>query len=368
MRFSVLDETWIPRFDWQTWEMYDLQFAIDPAAIDVRRIGSGDDSTVMFTDDHDRDRRIGKVIGWDIEANKLYLTTRIGTSDWALRYLEEVAANVEPGKSIEVFVHETTIVEKAEFEGEGWDRKLIKREKRRATRYEIAGLSTVSVPAIGTIGFSVQELMQQTTQQNQVRSQFEKLTLLMEQLETFMAKQSVQTLDVDVTGTEPVAQAVESQPTSEFETIDAASLQAANARIAALELELATQRSERRSDGIAKFLAENSTRLPPAMREFQQMVKFEGGDRQMSLSQFLSALNDPMLEWFKAWVESCFHFQIQSMPVIPPGEFQSKDGSTLDVQELARLAKLRHSQLSQAGTPITYSQALDQIIAEHGVV
>jgi hypothetical protein len=372
MRFSVLDGSWISRFDWSTWEPYDLQFEISEEALDATRIGDGENSTALFTDAHCDDRRIGKIVDWDIEDEKLYLTCRIGTSEWAERYLQEVEDGVEPGKSVEVFITETQEVEPAEYEGEGWDRRLVKNAKRRAMKYQLCAISTVTTPAIGTVGFSAEEM----SKFSEMGIRVQKLSA---QVEEFMSKTAVpnpEVVPVELAAEqapEPVATPAPAvAPVVELKAeqppvVSSRELLEANGRIEALEIELAQQRSERRRDGISKFLAENSTKLPPAMREFNQKVSSDSGERDMNLSAFLGSLNDPMLLWFQAWVGQCFHAQVPTQPVIPPGEFNTQASNALSAEQLAAKAKKKYAELMAAGTNVTFSQALDQVIAENGV-
>jgi hypothetical protein len=146
--FSALDESWIERYDWWAGERYLLKF--DLAGMDLSRVGNG---VAMFTDDHSDDRRIGKLIAASIDNGALNLTARVGTSEWGTRYLQEVADEVEPGKSIEATILELETIEEATYDGKGWDAKLISPAKLVARVSQLTAVSTVSTPAVGTVGF-----------------------------------------------------------------------------------------------------------------------------------------------------------------------------------------------------------------------
>jgi hypothetical protein len=364
LRFSVLDDSWIYRFDWDTWQPYLLQFDISESAVDATRFGkTPDESVVMFTDSHYDDRRIGKVVGWEIQEGKVYFTVRVGTSEWAERYLQEIEAGVEPGKSIEVFISQMEETSPAEYEDDPVSRrrKLKTPAKRRAMKYQFSGLSTVTTPAVGTVGFNLS--MEEVSQLSDMHKQ---VIYLEEKLES-------------MSNPEPVSSPPEPAPTSVMVPIQGVQqslevtnheLEQAKHRIASLEAELIQQRAERRAAGINAFLMENSNRLTPGMKDFSHMVKSESGDRTMNLSQFMAALPDSLLDWFQTWSKTCFQEQFPvGKRIIPSGEAkQEQAASAVDPVQLASLARKKHKELLEAGTPVTHAEAIDMVIAEHGFV
>lgn len=360
-RFSVLDDSWILRFDWDTWEMYDLQFEISDKAINRTRI---DAKTALFTDEHRDDRRIGKITDCSIKDGKVYFEVKIGNSEWGTRYMQECADGVEPGKSIEVFIEELEEVEPAIYEGEGWDRRLVQRAKKKATRYQFSGVSTVSTPAVGTVGFSADEmagLMQLSTVRLQFQQQF---STLQSQLEKLMSQTQSQTHPTTNQTQEPIAPAPAPAPTTENLSADQTStpssgnedVMALRSQLEALQAELAQQAADRRREGIQNFLAQNSGRITPAMREFKA--------HNFDIAAFMQSLNAEQLNYFQAWTKQCLHQVTPATAVIPPGEFRSTvQSSPLTPQQLATEAK----EYAKANS-CDYGKAIDAVMAKHGVV
>ena len=146
--FSALDGSWIERYDWWAGERYLLQW--DLSGADLSRVTNG---VAMFTDGHCDDRRIGKITTASIQKDALILTARVGSSEWGQRYLQEISDDVEPGKSIEAIITELETVEEATYDGKGYDAELISPAKVIARQWQLLAVSTVSIPAIGSVGF-----------------------------------------------------------------------------------------------------------------------------------------------------------------------------------------------------------------------
>lgn len=146
--FSALDGSWIERYDWWAGERYLLQW--DLTGADLSRVTNG---VAMFTDGHCEDRRIGKLTNASVEKGALILTARVGSSEWGVRYLQEIADDVEPGKSIEAIITELETVEEATYDGKGYDAELLSPAKVIARKWQLLAVSTVSIPAIGSVGF-----------------------------------------------------------------------------------------------------------------------------------------------------------------------------------------------------------------------
>ena len=146
--FSALDGSWIERYDWWAGERYLLQW--DLSGADLSRVTNG---VAMFTDGHCDDRRIGKITTASIQKDALILTARVGSSEWGQRYMQEISDDVEPGKSIEAIITELETVEEATYDGKGYDAELISPAKVIARQWQLLAVSTVSIPAIGSVGF-----------------------------------------------------------------------------------------------------------------------------------------------------------------------------------------------------------------------
>ena len=146
--FSALDGSWMDRYDCWAGERYLLQW--DLSGADLSRVTNG---VAMFTDGHCDDRRIGKLTAASIQKDALILTARVGSSEWGQRYLQEIADNVEPGKSIEAIITELETVEEATYDGKGYDAELLTPAKVIARQWQLLAVSTVSIPAIGSVGF-----------------------------------------------------------------------------------------------------------------------------------------------------------------------------------------------------------------------
>jgi len=146
--FSALDGSWMDRYDVWAGERYLLQW--DLSGADLSRVTNG---VAMFTDGHCDDRRIGKITTASIQKDSLILTARVGTSEWGQRYMQEISDDVEPGKSIEAIITELETVEEATYDGKGYDAELISPAKVIARQWQLLAVSTVSIPAIGSVGF-----------------------------------------------------------------------------------------------------------------------------------------------------------------------------------------------------------------------
>lgn len=344
IRFSILNETKIIRFDWDTWVLYDLKFDMSSDAMDTSRLqGGGSKSVILFTDDHRDDRRIGKVIDLDLEDRTLFATVRLGSSEWAKRFRQEIADDVEPGKSIEVFVHEYKVLKPAEYEGDGWNRKKVKNELRLATKWEVTGLSTVTTPAIGTVGFSLEEVQK-------IALHLERLKIVQgeEKKETMSEQSPAQITDQEALQSRLLA--LEAENENHKRTADA------------LLAELAEQRRTQRLATISQFISDNNRKLPPAMSSFSASL---GENSPTTLSGFMQSLNDDQLNWMFAWVNS-FSVAVPETQRFVNAPVQTTN-QPVDSIQLAKLAKAYITDQRNHGNIVSHLEAIEHILSTHGV-
>lgn len=146
--FVASDETPIQRSSW--WDSYVLIVSHDVGAVDLSRVG--EQGSCMFLEDHDShsESRIGKIISGGIRDRSLQVTARINTLPPGNKYFQEMQDGCEPGKSIRFDPIETELVSEAEY-AKG---TCVALAVYRLTKWSLLEISTVTIPAIGGVGFS----------------------------------------------------------------------------------------------------------------------------------------------------------------------------------------------------------------------
>jgi hypothetical protein len=147
--FVASDETPILRRSW--YENYMLIVSHDPKKVDLSRVG--EEGSCMFLENHNSystDARIGKLIKASVKNSSLEVTVRINSLTAGENYLKEIQDNCEPGKSIQFDPYETELIQEPKYaKGE-----LVSLPVYKLTSWGLMEVSTVSIPALGGIGFS----------------------------------------------------------------------------------------------------------------------------------------------------------------------------------------------------------------------
>jgi hypothetical protein len=147
--FVASDETPVLRRSW--WDDYMLIVSHDPKAVDLSRVG--EEGSCMFLENHNSystTSRIGKIISATVANKQLEVTVRINSLAPGNNYLQEVQDKCEPGKSIQFEPYETELISEARYE----KGKLVELPVYKLTKWGLLEVSTVSIPAIGGVGFS----------------------------------------------------------------------------------------------------------------------------------------------------------------------------------------------------------------------
>lgn len=121
----------------------------DTSHIRLDRVKNG---VCPFLENHRMDQRLGKIIEVKVQGERAYATAKLGRSALANQYRDDVEDGVEPGKSFMYRVYKYEVVKAAEYEGEGWGRKLKTPATLKAVDWELFEVSNVSIPADFTVG------------------------------------------------------------------------------------------------------------------------------------------------------------------------------------------------------------------------
>jgi hypothetical protein len=158
--FIASDETPVMRGGWWT-DPYMLIVSHDPKSVDLSRVG--EEGSCMFLQDHSSYssvKRIGKIVQATIKQKALEVTARINTLPPGEDYFREVSDKCEPGKSIQFDPITTELIKEATYE----KGRLVEYAVYKLTSWALLEISTVSIPAIGGVGFSKKEVPPQSSQ------------------------------------------------------------------------------------------------------------------------------------------------------------------------------------------------------------
>lgn len=157
--FSFASETPYVRLDYRRWELIEESLKCDASAIAGRRLQDG---LIQFLWNHNIDAVRGVITNIDWRDGRGYAKAKLSRSPAAEQLYQDIKDEIIKGISLMYRVYEYETLEKAVYEGTGWDAELISPEKVRAINWEIFEISAVSIPADATVGIgrSLMELQQ----------------------------------------------------------------------------------------------------------------------------------------------------------------------------------------------------------------
>jgi len=110
-----------------------------PGAVDTDRLKRG---AVPFLLDHNREKLIGKVVGYELKDERMHATVRLSQSALASEVMQEMADGIRDNISVGYVPREAKLVSTSDKDG---DTFLV-------TKWEVMVVSSVAIPADPTVG------------------------------------------------------------------------------------------------------------------------------------------------------------------------------------------------------------------------
>lgn len=140
---------------------FDEILSHDPAHWDLERVTEG---VCPYLQNHDRNKKLGMVKAIEFEGDRALATVKLVKNAIATEHLSEVLDGLGGGVSFGYAVHKYRVLQPAIYEGESYDRRLIKKAVLQGEKIVIYEVSNENCPADPSIGYGKSAIDLRTVQ------------------------------------------------------------------------------------------------------------------------------------------------------------------------------------------------------------
>ena len=130
--------------------IFDEVLSHDPAHWRLERV---DEGVCPYLKNHSRNAKLGRVLSVAFDNDRAIATVKLRRSAEADQELSDLEDGVSDGVSFGYQVHRYRVLQPAEYDGEGWDRRLTKKAILEGVDISLMEISSEAIPADPSVGF-----------------------------------------------------------------------------------------------------------------------------------------------------------------------------------------------------------------------
>lgn len=129
---------------------YDEQISHLPSHWNLERV---DQKCCPFLKNHNRNAKLGVVQSVKFDSDRAFASVKLRRTKDADEFLDDLENGTAGGVSFGYLPKKYRVISSAEYEGKGWDRRLVKKAVLEAVETELYEVSNEEIPADPSVGF-----------------------------------------------------------------------------------------------------------------------------------------------------------------------------------------------------------------------